>query len=89
MFESLVANILNRFLGSYIENFDPKQLNIGIWSGDVKLKNLRLKKESLDKFKLPLDVKFGHIGELTLQIPWSNLKSKPVKVIISTELCFS
>ncbi|ODV77801.1 vacuolar sorting [Suhomyces tanzawaensis NRRL Y-17324] len=82
MFESLVANVLNRFLGSYIENFDPKQLNIGIWSGDVKLKNLQLKKESLDKFNLPLDVKFGHLGELTLQIPWSNLKSKPVRVII-------
>lgn len=82
MFESLVANLLNRVLGSYIENFDPKQLNIGIWSGDVKLKNLRLKKESLDKFRLPLDVKFGHLGELTLQIPWSNLKSKPVKIII-------
>lgn len=82
MFESLVATLLNRFLGSYIEDFDPKQLNIGIWSGDVKLKNLRLKKESLDKFKLPIDVKFGHLGELTLQIPWSNLKSKPVKVII-------
>ncbi|KAK6455080.1 vacuolar sorting [Scheffersomyces xylosifermentans] len=82
MFESLVANLLNRFLGSYIEDFDPKQLNIGIWSGDVKLKNLRLKKESLDKFKLPIDVKFGHLGELTLQIPWSNLKSKPVRVII-------
>lgn len=82
MFESLVATLLNRFLGSYIENFDPKQLNIGIWSGDVHLKNLRLKKESLDKFKLPVDVKFGHLGELTLQIPWSNLKGKPVKVII-------
>ncbi|KAK6464505.1 vacuolar sorting [Scheffersomyces coipomensis] len=82
MFESLVANLLNRFLGSYIENFDPKQLNIGIWSGDVKLKNLRLKKESLDKFKLPIDVKFGHLGELTLQIPWSNLKGKPVRIII-------
>ncbi|CCE83218.1 Piso0_003790 [Millerozyma farinosa CBS 7064] len=82
MFESLVANLVNRFLGSYIENFDPKQLNIGIWSGDVKLHNLRLKKESLDKFRLPVDVKFGHLGELTLQIPWSNLKSKPVKVII-------
>lgn len=82
MFESLVATLLNRFLGSYIENFDSKQLNIGIWGGDVCLKNLRLKKESLDKFKLPLDVKFGHLGELTLQIPWSNLKGKPVKVII-------
>lgn len=82
MFESLVANLLNRFLGAYIENFDPKQLNIGIWGGDVKLRNLRLKRDSLDKFKLPADVKFGHVGELTLQIPWSNLKGKPVKIII-------
>ena len=77
MFESLVANLLNRFLGSFIENFDPKQLNIGIWSVDVKLK-----KESLDKLKLPVDVKFGHLGELTILIPWSNLKSKPVKITI-------
>ncbi|CEP23102.1 Vacuolar protein sorting-associated protein 13 AltName: Full=Suppression of the onset of impotence protein 1; AltName: Full=Vacuolar protein-targeting protein 2 [Cyberlindnera jadinii] len=82
MLESLVASILNRFLGSYVENFDPKQLNIGIWSGDVKLRDLRLKKETLDKFELPLDVHFGHLGELTLQIPWANLKAKPVKVFI-------
>ncbi|EDK46335.1 conserved hypothetical protein [Lodderomyces elongisporus NRRL YB-4239] len=82
MFESLVANLLNRFLGSYLENFDPKQLNIGIWGGDVKLTDLRLKKESLDKFKLPIDVKFGHLGVLTLQIPWSNLKGKPVQIVI-------
>lgn len=82
MFESVVATLLNRFLGSYIENFDTKQLNIGIWSGDVRLNDLRLRKESLDKFKLPLDVKFGHLGQLTLQIPWANLKGKPVKVII-------
>ena len=74
MFESLVANLVNRFLGSYLENFDTNQLNIGIWSGDVKLRNLRLRKESLDKFKLPVDVKFGQLGQLTLQIPWSNLK---------------
>lgn len=32
--------------------------------------------------ELPIDVKFGHLGNLTLQIPWSNLKGKPVKVII-------
>lgn len=41
-----------------------------------------MKKESLDKLELPIDVKFGHLGELTLQIPWSNLKGKPVKVTI-------
>lgn len=82
MFESLVAGILNRVLGSYVENFDSKQLNIGIWSGDVKLKNLKLKKESLDELKLPINVKFGHIGELSLSIPWSNLKGKPVKIVV-------
>ncbi|KAH3685434.1 hypothetical protein WICPIJ_003592 [Wickerhamomyces pijperi] len=82
MLESLAASILNRFLGDYVENFDPKQLNIGIWSGDVKLKGLRLKKESLDALKLPVDVKFGHLGQLTLQIPWANLKAEPVKVSI-------
>ncbi|ODQ79571.1 hypothetical protein BABINDRAFT_161957 [Babjeviella inositovora NRRL Y-12698] len=82
MLESVAATLLNRFIGAYVENFDPKQLNIGIWSGDVKLRNLRLKKESLDRFQLPVNVTFGHIGELTLQIPWSNLKSKPVKITI-------
>ncbi|KAF8453095.1 hypothetical protein BGX38DRAFT_1249760 [Terfezia claveryi] len=32
--------------------------------------------------KLPLNVVQGHLGSLTLQIPWSNLKGKPVKVLI-------
>lgn len=82
MLESLVASLLNRFLGAYVKNFDPKQLNIGIWSGDVKLRNLQLKKEALDKFRLPIDVISGHLGQLTLQIPWSNLKNKPVQILI-------
>lgn len=88
MLESVVATLLNRVLGAYVENFDPKQLNIGIWNGDVSLKNLRLKRESLEKLDLPIDVKFGHLGELTLQIPWSNLKSKPVKVTIEEVYLF-
>lgn len=46
------------------------------------MKNLKLKKESLDKLELPIDVKYGFLGQLTLQIPWSNLRGKPVKVII-------
>ena len=42
-----MANLLNRFLGMYVQNFDPKQLNVGIWSGDVTLRNLELRKEAL------------------------------------------
>ncbi|KAF3389182.1 Vacuolar protein sorting-associated protein 13 [Penicillium rolfsii] len=82
MLEGLVANLLNRFLGIYVKNFDAKQLNIGIWSGDVKLHNLELRREALDQLRLPLNVVEGHLGQLTLSIPWSNLRGKPVKVDI-------
>ena len=82
MLEGLVANLLNRFLGMYVRNFDAKQLNVGIWSGDVKLRNLELRREALDQLHLPLNVVEGHLGQLTLQIPWSNLRGKPVRVNI-------
>lgn len=82
MLEGLVANLLNRFLGMYVKNFDPKQLNVGIWSGAVKLRNLELRREALDQLHLPLNVVEGRLGELTLQIPWSNLRGQPVKVNI-------
>ncbi|OQE23254.1 hypothetical protein PENSTE_c009G01087 [Penicillium steckii] len=82
MLEGVVANLLNRFLGIYVKNFDATQLNIGIWSGDVKLRNLELRREALDQLHLPLNVVEGHLGQLTLSIPWSNLRGKPVKVDI-------
>jgi vacuolar protein sorting-associated protein 13A/C len=82
MLEGLVANLLNRFLGMYVKNFDAKQLNVGIWSGDVKLRNLELRREALDQLHLPLNVVEGHLGQLNLAIPWSNLRGKPVSVKI-------
>jgi vacuolar protein sorting-associated protein 13A/C len=82
MLEGLVAGLLNRFLGMYIRNFDPGQLKVGIWSGDVKLRDLELRKEALDQLKLPINVVEGHLGALTLSIPWSNLRGQPVKVFI-------
>ena len=82
MLEGLVAGLLNRFLGMYVKNFDPTQLKVGIWSGDVKLKNLELRREALDQLKLPINVVEGHLGELTLVIPWSNIRGAPVKVFI-------
>lgn len=54
-----------------MEVFNPIQskLNVsdGFGSGDVKLRDLELKKEALDQMKLPLNVSEGHLGQLTLQ----------------------
>lgn len=33
VFESIVKELLNRYLGEYVENLDANQLNVGIWSG--------------------------------------------------------
>jgi len=33
VFESLVSDLLNRFIGDYVENLDKSQLKIGIWGG--------------------------------------------------------
>lgn len=82
MLEGLVAGLLNRFLGMYVKNFDPTQLKVGIWSGDVKLRDLELRREALDQLKLPINVIEGHLGQLTIIIPWSNLGGAPVKVFI-------
>lgn len=34
VFESLVVDVLNRFLGDYVVNLDKSQLSLGIWKGN-------------------------------------------------------
>ncbi|KAI8844441.1 hypothetical protein BJ741DRAFT_543605 [Chytriomyces cf. hyalinus JEL632] len=82
MFESVISLLLNKFLGDYVANLETNQLSVGIWAGDVVLHNLRLKREALDKFNLPVEVLEGFLGDLTLKIPWNDLKTKPVRVFI-------
>ncbi|KAI9273340.1 hypothetical protein EDC94DRAFT_192131 [Helicostylum pulchrum] len=82
MLESVVSTLLNRVLGAYVSNLNYNQLKIGIWSGEVTLRDLKLRREALDKFNLPVDVLEGYLGELTLTIPWNNLRGKPVLINI-------
>ncbi|XP_026067709.1 vacuolar protein sorting-associated protein 13C-like isoform X6 [Carassius auratus] len=78
VFESLVSDLLNRFIGDYVENLDKSQLKIGIWGGNVVLENLRVKENALSEFDVPFKVKAGQIGKLTLKIPWKNLYNEAV-----------
>uniref|UniRef100_A0A3Q3JJ33 Vacuolar protein sorting 13 homolog C n=1 Tax=Monopterus albus TaxID=43700 RepID=A0A3Q3JJ33_MONAL len=80
VFESLVSDLLNRFIGDYVENLDKSQLKIGIW-GNVVLENLKVKENALSEFDVPFKVKAGQI-KLTLKIPWKNLYSDAVVVVL-------
>ncbi|KAJ7169902.1 vacuolar protein sorting-associated protein 13 [Mycena filopes] len=78
-----VLNVLfNRILAPYVENLDMNQVNYGIGQGQLTLRNLRLKKGALDKFRLPVDVLEGHLGKFTLSLHWMNLGNQPVEVMI-------
>nr|XP_032636614.1 vacuolar protein sorting-associated protein 13C-like isoform X2 [Chelonoidis abingdonii] len=76
--ESVVADLLNRFLGDYVENLNKSQLKLGIWGGNVALDNLQIRENALSELDVPFKVKVGQIDKLTLKIPWKNLYGEAV-----------
>lgn len=82
VFESLVVDVLNRFLGDYVVNLDCSQLKLGIWGGDAILTNLEIKEDALSQLDIPFKVKAGHIGRLELKIPWKNLYTQSVEATL-------
>ncbi|XP_043273461.1 vacuolar protein sorting-associated protein 13A-like isoform X2 [Venturia canescens] len=83
MFEGAVAAFLNRLLGRYVEDLDTEHFNVGIFSGETYLTDLKLKPESLYQLGLPIRVEIGIIGKVSLKIPWTGLFTQPI--ILSIE----
>lgn len=67
MLEGQVAFYLNKYLGSYVYGLDPQSLKISVFKGDVQLSNLHLKPEALNALNLPITIKAGLLGSLTLK----------------------
>jgi hypothetical protein len=79
----LVTDVLSKFL-----EFDPEQLQLGIWSGDLSIKNVQLKRDAIYPLlngtslpqkdgvgKHPLNLKLvsGSVGHMRIRIPWKRL----------------
>ncbi|XP_059444630.1 uncharacterized protein LOC132176414 [Corylus avellana] len=82
MFEAHVLHLLRRYLGEYVHGLSVEALRISVWKGDVVLKDLKLKAEALNSLKLPVTVKAGFVGTITLKVPWKSLGKEPVIVLI-------
>lgn len=82
MFEALVERLLNKILGEYVENFSAENLKIGIWSGEVVLKNIALKRSIIRKLNLPFRVNYSRLGTLRMNIPWKSLTSSKIEVLL-------
>ncbi|CAN4121397.1 unnamed protein product [Withania somnifera] len=82
MFEKMVLHLLRRYLGEYVHGLSSEALRISVWKGDVVLKDLKLKAEALNSLKLPVTVRAGFVGTITLKVPWKSLGKEPVIVLI-------
>ncbi|XP_015584675.1 vacuolar protein sorting-associated protein 13 isoform X2 [Cephus cinctus] len=82
VFESIVAELLNKVLGEYIENLDCTQLKLSLWGGDVVLKDLLIKESALDVLDLPLKLEYGRLGKLILKIPFKDIWNGQIDAII-------
>jgi len=83
MLESIASSLLTKYLGDYVEGLDSKNLQVSVGSGDVVLKSLNLKKSALRELELPITVKEGSLGQLTMKVPWANLGKEASTVRVS------
>ena len=82
MFEGIVASLLNRYLSNYIDEVDYNNLKLGLFSGTLELLNIKVKPSALYQFDLPVDVKYGKIGKLKINISWKNILTKPAVAFV-------
>ena len=69
-------------LGQYVEGLNENNLKLGVLSGKIELKNLKLKNSALDQLDLPVEVTHGTLRSLRVEIPWTSLDRSPVKLFI-------
>ena len=82
MFEKIVEKILSPILNQYVEDFNAENMKIRLWSGEVVIKNVRLRKEIIKKLNLPFKLKYSKLGCLKMTIPWKSLGSSKIDIVI-------
>ena len=75
--EEAVAEVLQKTLGAYLEGVDADNLNLSVWSGDVRLRSVRLRTEALAA--LPVCVLRGTVGEVRVEVPVVKYLTKEVR----------
>ncbi|XP_043520214.1 vacuolar protein sorting-associated protein 13 isoform X3 [Frieseomelitta varia] len=82
VFESIVAELLNKVLGEYIQNLDYSQLKLSLWGGDVVLTDLLIKETALDVLDLPIRLEYGRLGKLILKIPFKDMWNGQIDAVV-------
>jgi vacuolar protein sorting-associated protein 13A/C len=69
MVDSVIVPILSKVLGDYFINFNSSNFKSNFFSGQIQLTNLIFNQKMLEGFSMPMRLKFGMLGNLTIQLP--------------------
>ena len=82
---------MNQWFGHLIEDLTSQEVNDALLSGQVNLTNLNIRRDALkilDSYygsSVPIEVKKGSIGRVSLTIPYSSLFTQPL--VVNIEKC--
>ncbi|RYG99035.1 hypothetical protein EON65_50740 [archaeon] len=81
MAKQLVYTLLVKVLGEFVE-LDENNLSLAVWSGQIKLHNLKLKTENILKGH-QFHIHHGIVQTLEVTIPWRSIWASPLKIKLS------
>jgi len=79
MFNKILSKAINRYLCAFIEDIDSNQLEFGLFTGLVSIKNVTLRQSLLSKL-LKGAITHSTIEELKVSIPWLGITHNKIKV---------
>ncbi|ETN15881.1 hypothetical protein PPTG_06155 [Phytophthora nicotianae INRA-310] len=82
MFEKVVESVLEEYVSEWVEGLDSEKMKVALFAGKVEFRDLRMRGAALDKFQLPMKMKSGSVGKLSIKVPWKKLTSQAVKIKI-------
>lgn len=84
MFESILEKAILKYLDEYLQNFNKKNISLGIWRGNLKIQNLQFKEKIFSSLNIPIKVSYSQIDSLEIIVPWNKLSVLPVEIEINT-----
>ncbi|KAH8741542.1 hypothetical protein FG386_003184 [Cryptosporidium ryanae] len=68
-----IAKWATTFIGKYLENVSEDNFELGLNSGKLQLKNVKIREGLIEQLKLPVKVAHGFIETINISIPYSNI----------------
>ena len=83
MTSSIINFVINKFLSNFLE-INPNQTNISLLSGEIILKNVKIKKNAFEYVNIDyLELINGYIGSLKILLQMPNFYSNSMKIYVN------